>query len=94
MLQTLEDAVFNKGKFPVEFYINDTHSRCMLALGAVSHKLIKEGKVVRARELINGIHSKLGLHGETFGKKSFVKFDFCVNSTCIFKCMMILCLIR
>lgn len=70
MVKTLEDAVFNREKFPGEFYINDTHSRCMLALGAVSHKLLKEGKVQRARKLIDRIHSKLGLHGtyrETVG---------------------------
>lgn len=64
MLKTLEDAVFHRNKFPAEFYARDTHSRCMLALGAVSHKLMKEGKAEKARDIVNKIHSMLGLHGQ------------------------------
>ncbi|XP_062579219.1 uncharacterized protein LOC134241150, partial [Saccostrea cucullata] len=62
MLKTLEDAVIHQEKFPKEFYIKDTHSRCMLALGAVSHKLFKEGQTERARKIMSWIHLKLGLH--------------------------------
>lgn len=64
MLKALEDAVFHQEKFPSSFYARDTHSRCMLALGAVSHKLMKEGKAEKARKIINKIHSNLGLHGQ------------------------------
>ena len=63
MLNTLEDAVFHREKFPAEFYARDTHSRCMLALGAVSHKLMKEGRADKARSIMTEIHSQLGLHG-------------------------------
>ena len=64
MLNTLEDAVFHREKFPAEFYARDTHSRCMLALGAVSHKLMKEGRADKARSIMTEIHSQLGLHGK------------------------------
>nr|XP_022327831.1 uncharacterized protein LOC111127102 [Crassostrea virginica] len=62
LLQVLEDAVFHKEKFPESFYGKDTHSRCMLALGAVSHKLSKEGTIHRARRAVEWAHSFLGLH--------------------------------
>lgn len=64
MLKTLEDAVFHQNKYPAKFYASDTHGRCMLALGAVSHKLMKEGKAEKARTLMHKIHSMLGLHGQ------------------------------
>lgn len=64
MLKTLEDAVFHKDKFAAKFYASDTHGRCLLALGAVSHKLMKEGKTGKARTLMHRIHSMLGLHGQ------------------------------
>lgn len=64
MLTTLEDAVFHQSKFPAAFYAGDTHSRCMLALGAVSHKLMKEGRAEKVRDIVNKIHSMLGLHGQ------------------------------
>ena len=64
MLKTLEDAVFHKEKFPAEFYAPGTHSRCMLALGAVSHKLMKEGRADKARSIMTEIHAQLGLHGK------------------------------
>lgn len=35
----------------------------MLALGAVSNKLLKEGKINRARRAVQWTHSMLGLHG-------------------------------
>lgn len=60
----LEDAVFHKEKFPESFYVKDTHSRCMLALGAVSHKLAKEGNILRAKRTIEWTHSLLGIHGK------------------------------
>jgi hypothetical protein len=60
----LEDAVFHKEKFPKEFYDKDTHSRCLLALGAVSHKLAREGNVHRARRTVEWLHSALGMHGK------------------------------
>uniref|UniRef100_A0A8W8J8B9 Vitellogenin domain-containing protein n=1 Tax=Magallana gigas TaxID=29159 RepID=A0A8W8J8B9_MAGGI len=62
MMKALEDAVFHQEKYPAAFYAKDTHSRCMLALGAVSHKLMKEGKAEKARKIINKIHANLGLH--------------------------------
>lgn len=64
MMKALEDAVFHQEKYPAAFYAKDTHSRCMLALGAVSHKLMKEGKAEKARKIINKIHANLGLHGQ------------------------------
>lgn len=63
-MKALEDAVFHQEKYPAAFYAKDTHSRCMLALGAVSHKLMKEGKAEKARKIINKIHANLGLHGQ------------------------------
>lgn len=56
--------MFHKEKFPESFYGKDTHSRCMLALGAVSHKLSKEGTIHRARRAVEWAHSFLGLHGK------------------------------
>lgn len=64
LLQTLEDAVFHKDKFPPQFYIQDTQSRCMLALGSVSNKLRKHGNPERARRNVDKVHELLGYHGE------------------------------
>lgn len=64
MIKALEEAVFHQEKYPAAFYAKDTHSRCMLALGAVSHKLMKEGKSEKARRIMNKIHANLGLHGQ------------------------------
>lgn len=64
MMKALEDAVFHQEKYPAAFYAKDTHSRCILALGAVSHKLMKKGKAEKARKIINKIHANLGLHGQ------------------------------
>lgn len=36
----------------------------MLALGAVSHKLAKEGNILRAKRTIEWTHSLLGIHGK------------------------------
>ena len=63
-MKTLEDAVFNREKFPPAFYIQDTHSRCMLALGSISHKLQKHGNPERARRNVDRVHELLGYHGE------------------------------
>lgn len=35
----------------------------MLALGAVSHKLAKEGNILRAKRTTQWAHSLLGIHG-------------------------------
>ncbi|XP_062616046.1 uncharacterized protein LOC134277751 [Saccostrea cucullata] len=62
LLNTLEDAVFHQEKFPKEFYHRGTYSRCLLALGAISNLLVKEGQLQRAKEMIRKVHGMLGMH--------------------------------
>lgn len=63
MLIILEDVVFYRNKFFVEFYVRDIYSRCMLVFGVVSYKLMKEGKVEKVRDIVNKIYLMLGLYG-------------------------------
>lgn len=63
MLIILEDVVFYRNKFFVEFYVSDIYSWCMLVFGVVSYKLMKEGKVEKVRDIVNKIYLMLGLYG-------------------------------
>ncbi|XP_076116682.1 uncharacterized protein LOC143084161 [Mytilus galloprovincialis] len=58
----MEDICFKPEKFHSYMYEGDLHNRVLLALGSVAHKLSKAGQTDKATEIINRVHSMIGLH--------------------------------
>ncbi|XP_052090896.1 uncharacterized protein LOC127727821 [Mytilus californianus] len=66
IINGMVDLCFHKDKFPEYLYTGDLYNRVLLALGSVVHKLAKCGQIERATDIIDKVHSMIGLHGKIF----------------------------
>ncbi|VDI70196.1 Hypothetical predicted protein [Mytilus galloprovincialis] len=70
------DLCFNQDQFPEYLYTGDLYNRVLLALGSVVHKLAKGGQIERATDIIDKVHSLIGLHDPwTYKSKRSIQTD-------------------
>ncbi|CAG2216629.1 unnamed protein product [Mytilus edulis] len=62
IINGMVDLCFHQEKFPQYLYTGDLYNRVLLALGSVVHKLARGGQIERATDIIDKVHSLIGLH--------------------------------
>lgn len=64
IIKAIEDICFNRDKVPKSLKSLEIYNSALLNLGILVNKLSKDGQIKRANEIVEKIHTQLGLHGK------------------------------